>query len=193
VVPKKPSGEEMRRRIPRLTMSLVMAIIFFIIGLVVPPLFSNVELPGLSINADFVFSNVELPGLSINADFVAASIIMLFTAIFLVRALADAVALADIVTDIAVKRLGITEERPPRRAARDLLYVVVIILVVTALSPVLVTLGNIGELLTTITTLVALALIVILIYDMGRILYRIIEERAESVADRLAEMAERDK
>ena len=174
---KKPSGEEIRRRIPRLTMSLVMAIIFFIIGLVVPPLVSNIELPGLSINVDFV----------------AASIVMLFTAIFLVRALADAVALADIVTDIAVKRLGIKEERPPRRAARDLLYIVIIILIVTALSPVLATLGNIGELLTTSTTLVALALIVILIYDMGRILYRIIEERAESVADRLAEMAERDK
>ncbi len=173
---KKSSGEEIRRRIPRLTMSLVMAVIFFIIVVFVPDMVKEIGLPGLTINADFV----------------VASIAMLITAIFLIRALADAVALADIVTKIIVKRLGIKEERPPRRAARDLLYIVIIILIVTALSPVLATLGNVGELLTTITTLIGLGLIVILIYDMGRILYRIIEQRAESMADRLAQMADRD-
>lgn len=173
---KKPSGEEIRRRIPRLTMSLIMAIIFWIIGIIVPPMVSEVGLPGLNLDADFLL----------------ASVTMLVTAIFLIRALADALTLADIVTDIIVKRLGIKEERSPRRAARDLLYIIIVILIVTALSPVLGTLGDLGELLTTITTLVGLGLIIILVYDMGRILYRIIEQRAESVADRLVRMADQD-
>lgn len=137
-------------------------------------------------------SGVGLPGLNVDADFLLASVAMLITAIFLIRALADALTLADIITDIIVKRLGIKEERSPRRAARDLLYIIIVILIVTALSPVLGTLGDLGELLTTITTLIGLGLIIILVYDMGRILYRIIEQRAESVADRLVRMAEKD-
>lgn len=157
-------------------MSLIMAIIFWIIGIIVPPMVSEVGLPGLNLDADFLL----------------ASVTMLVTAIFLIRALADALTLADIVTDIIVKRLGIKEERSPRRAARDLLYIIIVILIVTALSPVLGTLGDLGELLTTITTLVGLGLIIILVYDMGRILYRIIEQRAESVADRLVRMADQD-
>jgi hypothetical protein len=43
------------------------------------------------------------------------------------------------------------------------------------------------------TTYVALAIILILIYDIGRILYRIVERKAESVADSLAKMADRRK
>ncbi len=176
-VSKESTGEDIRRRIPRLTMSLVMAVIFLIIGVFAPPLFREIDLPGLNIKADFS----------------VAVITMLITAIFLVRALADALTLADIVTDIIVKRLGIKEERSPRRAARDLLYIIIIILIMAAISPVLGTLGEIGELLTTIMTLVALGLIIILIYDMGRILYRIVEQKAESVADRFANTAEQNK
>lgn len=171
---KKPTEEEIRRKIPRLSMSLIMAVIFWIIGNIVPPMLSEVGLPGLNVKADFL----------------VAFVAVIITAIFLIRALADALTLADIVTNIVVKRLGIKEERSPRRAARDLLYIIIIILIMTALSPVLGTLGDVGELLTTITTLISLGLIIILIYDMGRILYRIIEQRAESVADRLAKMAE---
>jgi nitrogen fixation/metabolism regulation signal transduction histidine kinase len=78
-------------------------------------------------------------------------------------------------------------------AARDAVYVVAIALVATALCTLLGTLGEIGNTLTTFTVCVALGIILVLIYDMGRIVYRVIELRAESVADRLAKMAERSK
>ncbi|MBE0511684.1 hypothetical protein IBX38_01390 [Candidatus Bathyarchaeota archaeon] len=173
----KSIGEEVRRRFPRLTMSLVMAIIFWIISAVVPPTISDLVIPGLNVNAGTLVGFIAL----------------LFTAIFLIRALSDALILSDIVTDIIVKRLGIREERSSRRAARDAIYIIIIILVATALYPVLGTLGNIGNTLTTVTTYVALAIILLLIYDIGRILYRMVEQKAESVADRLAKMAERSK
>ncbi|MCK4669156.1 hypothetical protein KAT21_03440, partial [Candidatus Bathyarchaeota archaeon] len=101
--------------------------------------------------------------------------------------------LGDILTDVVVRRLGIKEERSPKRAARDFIYIIIVILVVTALSPILASLFDIGYLLTTVATYVALTLIIILIYDMGRILYRIIEQKAESLADRLVQMAEKNK
>ncbi len=174
---RKPIGEEVRRRFPRLTMSLVMAIIFLMISIVVP---------------QTAISDIVIPGLDLNAGFLIGTITWFFAAIFLIRALSDALILSDIVTEIIVKRLGIKEERSSRRAARDAIYIIMIILVATALYPLLDTLDDVGSILTTVTTYIALGIILVLIYDMGRILYRMIEQRAESVADRLAKIAEKE-
>ncbi len=170
-------SEEVRRRLPRLTMSLVMTVIFFIISAVIPP----------------TIGDTDLPGLNLKADFLVWIIAMVIAALFLIRALSDALILGDIVTDIFVKRLGIKQKVSPRRAFRDFMYIIVVILVAAALSPVLSEVGDFGGTLRNITTYVALGIILILIYDIGRILYRIIEQRAESVAERLAKMAEKTK
>jgi len=159
-------------------MSLVMAIIFFLVNFFVPPLMGDIMLPGVNIKAGTLISTIAL----------------IFTAIFLIRALADGLVLSDILTDIFVKRLGIKEERSPRRAARDAIYIIVILLVTTALHPLIGTLEpGIKEPLTTATIYIALAIILILIYDIGRILYRIVERKAESMADSLAKMTDRKK
>ena len=63
----KPIGEEVRRRFPRLTMSLVMAIIFLMISIVVP---------------QTIISNILVPGLNLNAGFLVGTITWLFAAIF---------------------------------------------------------------------------------------------------------------
>lgn len=156
-----------------------MAIIFFLISTFVPPLMGDLTLPGID-----DFSVGTLVGL----------IALIFTAIFLIRALADGLVLSDILTDVFVRRLGIKEERSPRRAARDAIYIIVIILVTAAIQPLLSTLEQgIRDPLTTVTIYVALALILILIYDIGRILYRIVERKADSMADTIAKMADRKK
>ena len=158
-------------------MNMVTALIFWIVGAFVPQTVNTVVIPGLNTNASLLI-------------WIVTTVIM---AIFLIRALSDALVLGDILTDVVVKRLGIKEERSPKRAARDFIYIIIVILVVTALSPILASLFDIGYLLTTVATYVALTLIIILIYDMGRILYRIIEQKAESLADRLVQMAEKNK
>ncbi|MBT8171671.1 hypothetical protein KJN74_02215 [Candidatus Bathyarchaeota archaeon] len=174
----KSIGEEIRNRFPRLTMSLVMAIIFYLINTVVPPLMGDTVLPGINIPAGMLVGTIAL----------------IFTAIFLIRTLADGLVLSDILTDIFVRRLGIREERSPRRAARDAIYIIVVILITTALYPVINTLeSNIGDTLSIGLTYVALGIILILIYDIGRILYRIVERKAESMADGFAKMTDRMK
>ena len=175
---EKPVGEEIRNRFPRLTMSLIMAFIFSLINSFVPNTMEGINLPGLNINAGTLIGTIAL----------------IFTAIFLIRALADALVLSDILTDIFVKRLGIKEERSPKRAARDLIFIIVIILVTTAIFPLINTLeSSIKDPLSMATTYVALGMILILIYDIGRILYRIVERKAESVADSLAKMTDKRK
>jgi len=170
--------EEISRRVPRLTMSLVIAVIFFAISLVVPETVSNISLPGIDLPASSVIQIITI----------------VITAIFLIRALSDALFLGDIVTDIIIRRMGIKEERSPKRAARDLIYIIIIILIATAILPFIAMLeGNIAYWLEILTTYTALGIIIILIYDIGRILYRIIEQRAESLADHLSKMAEQNK
>ncbi len=156
-----------------------MAIIFYLINTIVPPLMGDIPLPGIDI---------------LNAGALVGAIALIFTAIFLIRALADGLVLSDILTDIFVKRLGIKEERSPRRAARDAIYIIVILLITTALYPIISNLApSIKDPLTIVTTYVALGMIIVLFYDIGRILYRIVERKAESVADGLAKMADKKK
>ena len=173
----KPVSNEVRRRFPRLTMSLVMAIIFWIVSLIVPPTMGDIEIPGLDLKAGFLIMIITT----------------VVAALFLIRALSDALILGDIVTDILVKHLGIKQKVSPKRAFRDFIYIIIVILVAAAISPILGEVGNLGSTLRNITTYIALGIILILIYDIGRILYRIIEQKAESVADRLAKMTEKTK
>lgn len=172
--------EEVRRRFPRLTMSLVIAVVFWAISMVVPPTVSNINIPNIDMNAEMVVWIITIS----------------ITAIFLIRALSDALVLGDILTDIFVKRLGIKEERSPKRAARDLIYIIIIILIEMAVLPVINAYfegEGIGQWLSAITIYVSLGVILILIYDIVRILYRIIDQRAEALADRLSKAAEKTK
>lgn len=167
--------KEVRTRIPRLTMSLLIAIIFWIISMIVPSTIGNITIPGVETEASYLIWAITLG----------------VTAIFLIRALADALVLGDILTDIFVRRIGIKGERSPRRAARDFIYIIVIILIATAILPVRVLVPeNVAPWFVGATIYSALAVIIILIYDIGRIIYRLIEQRAEVLADRLSRIAE---
>jgi cation transport ATPase len=170
-------GREIRRRFPRIVMNLVMAVIFWIVSVFVPPTVKDIAVPGIDVNADFLV-------------WVLAIVIL---AIFLIRALSDSMVLADIVTDVIVRKLGIKEERSPKRAARDFLYIIIIILIVTAVSPILAHVEDIGYLLSTAATYVGLALIIIFLYDIGRVLYKIVEQKSELLADRLEKIGEKNK
>lgn len=174
--------EEVRARFPRLTMSLIMTIIFLVISLVI----SNTrEISPLN--------EITIPGIEGGVITIVWIVTLVITTIFLVRALSDALVLIDILTDIFVKRLGIKEKISPKRAARDLIYIIVVILIVTAASPIVGSLeGDAGSWLTTIIIYIGLGIIIILIYDIGRIFYRIIENRAEALADSLSKIAEHE-
>ncbi len=121
-------------------------------------------------------------------------ITVLIAVIFLIRALSDALFLGDILTDIIVHRLGIIEERSPKRAARELIYIIVIILIVTAATPIIGTFveGDFGFGIQSLITYVALAIIIILIYDIGRTLYRVIELKVELLAEKLSNIVEEE-
>jgi hypothetical protein len=144
-----------------------MAIIFWIISVFVPP-----TLP-----------EIIIPGINTPAAFLVTVLTMIIMAIFLIRALTDALVLGDVLTDAITKKLGVKEEQASKRAARELVYIIVIVLVVTAVAPLLENIQDVGVYLSTITVYVGLGLVILFIYDIGRTVYKIIEEKAESLAD----------
>jgi hypothetical protein len=173
----KVEGEEIRHRLPRLVANLIMALIFWIISIFVPP----------------TLEGILLPGINIEASMLVWIFMIIVLGIFLIRALSDALVLGDVFTDVLMKRLGVKEERSPKRAARDFVYIIVIMLVVTALSPLLGTIEDVGFYLKAAVVYIGLGLIIVLIYDIGRIVYKIIEDKADSFADRLAKTRRRNK
>jgi hypothetical protein len=170
-------GEEIRRRLPRLVTNLIMAIIFWFVSVFIPP-----TIPSLIV-----------PGINFEASRLVWIFLIIIVAIFLIRALSDALVLGDVLTDVLVKRLGIKEERTPKRAAREVAYIIIIVLIVTAASPLLATIQDVGYYLSTATVYIGLGLIIVFIYDIGRIIYKIIEEKADSLADHFAQTKQKDK
>ena len=172
----KKNGDEIRRRFPRIVMNTIMAIVFWVTSIYVPPTLTSISILGIGADASLLV-------------WILTIIIM---GIFLIRALSDALVLGDIFTDVLVRRLGVKEERSPKRAAREIVYIIIIVLVITAISPLLSTVQDYGYYLTIIATYVGLGLVIIFIYDIGRIIYKIIEEKAETVADRLADAMQKN-
>jgi hypothetical protein len=134
-----------------------------------------------------------VPGINVEASTLVWVFIIIIVAIFLIRALSDALVLGDVLTDVLVKRLGVKEERSPKRAAREFAYILIIVLIVTAVSPLLSNIQDVGYYLSTATVYIGLGLIIIFIYDIGRIVYKIIEDKADSFAERFATPKQKDK
>jgi hypothetical protein len=111
---------------------------------------------------------------------------LLVAGIFLVRTLFDALTIVDKVTGVFVKRFGINEGLSRERIFKDVIYIIAILLVAAALFPVLNGLPNFGSLPQEITSYVALGLILLFVYDIGRTFYRITEKKANSVANRIS-------
>jgi len=168
----KVKGEEIRRRLPRIVTNLIMAIIFWLISVFIPP-----TLPSLIV-----------PGINTEASVLVTILIMIIMAFFLIRALTDALVVGDVLTDVITKKLGVKEEQASKRAARELVYIIIIVLVVTAVSPFLATIQDVGGYLSTASVYIGLGLVILFIYDIGRIIYNIIEEKTESLADYVSQM-----
>jgi hypothetical protein len=163
------------KRVPRLIMSVTMAAIFGVISISVPPLVEGINVPGLDVSGSFLLW----------------IFFMLVMVIFVIRALSDSLALADVLTDIFLRRLGAKEDRSLKRVGRDAIYIILTILLASLLIPFLGSIVEIGSMLAGAAGLIALGLIIILIYDVGRILYRTVESKAEALADRLVKLARR--
>ena len=157
-------SEEIRYRLPRLIANVALALFF----------------AGMSYLFLWTLSSI-----STEIAFLLQIGLLLVAGIFLVRTLFDALAIIDNATGLFLRHLGIKEGWSRQRVFKDTIYIVAILLVAAAIFPLLSNLSNFGPLLQEITTYAALGLILLFVYDIGRTFYRITEEKANAVANRI--------
>jgi drug/metabolite transporter (DMT)-like permease len=166
------ANDEMKGRVSRLVANVSIALVF----------------AGMSYIALWT-----LNGISTEVVFLLQIGFLLAAGIFLVRTLFDALTIVDKITGLFVKRFGINEGPSRQRILKDIIYIVAILLVAAALFPVLSGASNFGSLPQEITSYVALGLILVFVYDIGRTFYRITEKKANSVANRISNLSNGEK
>jgi hypothetical protein len=160
--------QEIRYKLPKLLANVALALLFWTM--------SHIAL-------------LTLNSISAELAFLLQIGLLLAAGMFLVRTLFNALTIADKVTRVFLKRLGIKEGWSRQRVFKDVIYIVAILLVAAAIFPLFRNLSNFGPLLQEITTYAALGLIILFVYDIGRTFYRITEEKANSVANRISSLS----
>lgn len=156
--------KELMNRMPKVVSNLLLALIFWFIRFIVLTTLKTV-------NSEILF--------------LLQTALLIVMGIFLFRALFISLNLFDRLTGSFLNRLGIKENWSRQRIFKDTLCIVAIILVAATLVPVFETFSNF-ELLLQITTYVALSLMLIFVFDIGRNFYRLTEEKANSIANRIS-------
>ncbi len=175
---QKSIVKEIKKRFPHIVINLTMALLFWIISQIGPVFLKDITIPGVSIEP------------LNNAGFIFRATATLIAVIFVIGAVPDISVFIDIISKVIFKRLGIKEEKPLKRMGRDFVYIILALLLAAAISPFVDSMPQIGEYLAVIISLGLLAIFLILVYDIGRILYVVIQEKAQKVADRIASIAE---
>jgi hypothetical protein len=156
-----------------------------------PKLFANVAIAMVFLTMSFI-ALWTLSGISTDIVFLSQIGLLLAAGLFLVRSLFDALMIIDKATGLFVRRLGINDGCSRQRIFKDTVYVVAILLVAAAIFPLFTRLPNYGSLLQELTTYAALGLLLLFVYDIGRTFYRITENKANSVANRISSSINED-
>jgi len=164
--------EEIRYRLPKLIANVAIALVFV----------------GMSYTVLWTLNSI-----STEITFLLQIGLLLAAGIFIVRTLFDVLAVVDNVTGLFLRLLGIKEELSRQRIFKDIIFIVAILLLAAATVPLLSNLSTFGALLQEITMYVALGLILLFVYDIGRTFYRITEKKANSVANRFSNSSNEDK
>ena len=174
---RKSIRAEVRTRFPRIVINLTVAFIFWIVSRIGPIFVTGIIIPGVNLEP---FNRAE------SIVSIAATLIAL---IFLMRAASDILFFVDIWTEIIVRYLGIREERPLKRIARDIAYIILAILLATAISPIISPIPQIGGYLTVAISVTALGVFLILIYDIGRVIHGVLQRKTQRIAEWIGGLA----
>jgi len=147
-----------------------------------PRLAANITLT-LAFGAISTLSSVILTSVTESFSFYSWLVLTLVGGAFLVRALFDVLTIGDKTVGLFLNRLGIQQGLSKRRIAKDLIFIIATILAAAAISPFLKTLGTVGTVLQSVTTIVAIGIVFLFVYDITCILHQIFQEKASAVTD----------
>ena len=166
----KTVTEEIRNRLPKILANVAVALMFL----------------ALSYIALWTLSDI-----SQGIMFLLQIGLLIVAGIFLIRTSFDAQVIIDKATRAFLRRLGINEEWSRQRIFKDIIYIVSILLFAAAIFPLFRQINS-GSVIQEVTTYVALGVILLFVYDIGRTFSRITEKKASSVANRISNSINND-
>jgi len=175
----KPLSHEIRERLPRLVLDFVAIVVILFVAYIVIPIASAITF------------NVPVIGLSVGLA--VAVIFLVILAILVVRVLRDAAVMVHHGSHMLAKAVPGLEEHQQnliRKVVRDFLSVVVILILFYLLAPFIVLMPGIGASLVAVIPLVLAAVVIIFLYDAGRLLYDEIAKSVHNVSDKIASRIE---
>jgi uncharacterized protein YoxC len=175
----KPLSQEIRDRLPRIVLDFVAIIITLFVAYIVLPI------------AYAISFNVPVIGLSVGLA--VAVIFLVILAILVVRILRDTAAMLHLGSHMLSKAVPGLEEHQQnliRRVARDFFSVVVILILFYVLTPFIVLIPGVGASFAAAIPLILAAVVIILLYDAGRLLYDEIAKSVHKVTDKIASVVE---
>ncbi len=156
--------QEFRDKLPSLLANTALALVFWALGL---------------------FSSLLLDTMIEGVGYLSWLVFVLIAGVFLIRALSNILVIADKAIGLFITRLGIQEQWSRDRVVKDLVAIIVIILATAAIIPLLKISVNIGTGLVAAIVMIAVGVIFIFIYDIGRASWRILQAKTNTVTNRL--------
>lgn len=157
-----PVRGKIKRSIFKLVTNLLLALTFWQISIVTPD---------------------ALGSLNQQSGFLVGYSMLFIAGIFLVRALLNAVQIGDKTIRPFLRRLGIKGGKARERIMKDSIGIIAAILCSAAISPFFNDLSDVGSSLQTITTFVVLGVVLLFVYDIGRVLQCVVEEKADALSE----------
>jgi hypothetical protein len=175
----KPLSHEIENRLPRIVWDFVAIIVTLFVAYIVLPV------------THVISFNVPVIGLSVGLAVAVVFVVIL--ALLVVRILSDTAILIHHGSQLLAKAVPGLEERHEnliRKVVRDFFSVVVILILFYLIAPFIVLIPGVGASLAAAIPIILTAIVVIFLYDAGRLLYDEVSKEVDKVTGKIASMVE---
>jgi uncharacterized protein YoxC len=175
----KPLSHEIKDRLPRIVWDFVAIIVTLFVAYIVLPV------------THVISFNVPVIGLSVGLAVAVVFVVIL--AVLVVRILSDTAILIHHGSQLLAKAVPGLEERHEnliRKVVRDFFSVIVILILFYLIAPFIVLIPGVGASLAAAIPIILTAVVVIFLYDAGRLLYDEVSKEVHKVTGKIASMVE---
>jgi len=175
----KPLSAEIRERLPRIILDFVAIILTLIAAYIILPIANAISF--------------SIPAIGLSVGLMIAVIFLVILTILVVRILRDTAAMIHLGSHMLSKAVPGLEEphvNLVRKVTRDFFFVIVVVILFYVVTPFIVLIPGVGASLAAAIPLILAAIVVILLYDAGRLLYDEIAKAVHKVTEKVASVVE---
>ena len=177
--PDRLSPLKLRLRITRILSKILVLFMLILLGYIIMPYFQQINI---------IIPIINMPLVTLSSVTILAAV-----GILLYRILADTLLLLNPISKairLIFKKMTLDHVTLVKRTIYDILFLIALIIVLTALLPIVGSIPVIGIYFATGLPLIAMAVVIFIFWDLGKILYSQIEQFSEFIAEKLESINE---